>query len=112
MKSNDNDGSALVGHGFVLKMSPYRKLVRSMRPEFKWRKETLLLNKSRLERRLALTLCRAAMCAEHAKRNTIMVQDFNLQFQLENVTHEINQAMNDDAATALAASGVTEEVIV
>ena len=97
--------------GLVLKMSPYRKLVRSIRSEFKWRKETLLLNKSRLEHRLALTLRRAAMCAEHAKRNTIMVQDFDLQLQLENITRKCNDTLEQDMLLALSSNGTADDAV-
>ena len=105
MKTSDTVCDRVVS----LKMSPYRKLVRSLRPEFKWRKETLLLNKSRLQHRLALTLRRAAMCAEHARRNTIMLQDFELQLQLEAVTRDTNDALDQHLSVLMASSNNTTD---
>lgn len=107
---NSNSSPAL---RVSLKMSPYRKLVRSLRPEFKWRKETLALNKIQLERRLELTLRRAAMCARHAKRNTIMVQDFELQQQMESTTREVSAALRETLSGLLpSALHVVPEVAV
>ena len=62
-----------------LKLSPFRKLVRAIRPKFKWRRETLVEMKRRTEECVELLLKRSSLCAAHAGRNTIMPADLHLQ---------------------------------
>lgn len=62
-----------------LKLSPFRKLVRAIRPKYKWRRETLMEMKRRTEECVELLLKRSSLCAAHAGRNTVMPNDLALQ---------------------------------
>jgi histone H3/H4 len=62
-----------------LKLSPFRKLVRAIRPKYKWRRETLMEMKRRTEESVELLLKRSSLCAAHAGRNTVMPTDLALQ---------------------------------